>query len=263
LGNTSELIHKVNITLSIDLKMAFSKLVKREALIACQRFCCLCHERKHTRITCHHIIQEADGGEDTLDNCIPLCPNCHSEVKAYDQRHNIGASPYSPEELRRRRDDWFQVIRRRSAELQRNLTQSATLYPISQSLSGRVNFDYESHDGFHIFGSGKSEFLMRFSGASNSSIHAYTDQTNVSIALAPPNSNLYSLISAESFDFSSRCRTPKIDEFLIAENNHSRYAAFLLREVASRSHGHDIAQVVFDYWILEDGTSNFSLCNSR
>lgn len=28
----------------------------------------------------HHIIRLADGGEDTVDNTIAVCPNCHREL---------------------------------------------------------------------------------------------------------------------------------------------------------------------------------------
>jgi len=28
----------------------------------------------------HHVVQLADGGEDTVDNAIALCPNCHREL---------------------------------------------------------------------------------------------------------------------------------------------------------------------------------------
>ena len=38
----------------------------------------------------HHIKQVADGGDDSADNCIPLCFNCHAEVKAYNPSHPKG-----------------------------------------------------------------------------------------------------------------------------------------------------------------------------
>lgn len=54
----------------------------------------------------HHIQPEADGGPSSLENCIPLCFNCHAEVGHYNERHPKGTK-YRPGELRRHRDAWF------------------------------------------------------------------------------------------------------------------------------------------------------------
>ena len=55
---------------------------------------------------CHHIRPAADGGDDSIDNCIPLCFDCHAEVRAYNPRHPKGCA-YTESELRRHRDNWF------------------------------------------------------------------------------------------------------------------------------------------------------------
>ncbi|MCH5138165.1 HNH endonuclease [Clostridiaceae bacterium UIB06] len=57
----------------------------------------------------HHIKQAADGGDDTLDNCIPLCLDCHAEVKAYDPHHPKGKK-YSENELHLHRDKWYEKV---------------------------------------------------------------------------------------------------------------------------------------------------------
>src|SRR5204863_4912147 len=127
----------------------FPLSVRLEALIVCQRHCCLCHQRKHTRLTCHHIVPEADKGPDTFDNCIPLCPDCHAEVMAFNPKHPSGSTPYHPEELRRRRDDWYASIKRRSQDLATDLQRSPLNYPNSRSLRGTVSFNYSHYDGFY------------------------------------------------------------------------------------------------------------------
>lgn len=58
----------------------------------------------------HHIIQEAEGGADTMDNCIPLCLDCHAEVGSYNPRHPIGKK-FSPDELRKHRNLWFDFVK--------------------------------------------------------------------------------------------------------------------------------------------------------
>ena len=55
---------------------------------------------------CHHIVQPKDGGDNSLDNCIPLCLNCHADVRAYNPDHPKGTS-YSVPELKKHRDQWY------------------------------------------------------------------------------------------------------------------------------------------------------------
>jgi hypothetical protein len=59
---------------------------------------------------CHHIKPQADGGDDTFENCIPLCLECHGEVMAYNPSHPIGTK-YTEGELRRRRDEWYAALK--------------------------------------------------------------------------------------------------------------------------------------------------------
>lgn len=83
--------------------------VKEKALIACGRHCCICHQFCGTKIELHHIISEAEGGASTLDNCIPLCFNCHADVAHYNPYHPRGTK-YTASELRGHRDKWFAVM---------------------------------------------------------------------------------------------------------------------------------------------------------
>lgn len=55
----------------------------------------------------HHMVQEADGGPNILENAIVLCSKCHSEAGHYIPRHPLGTK-YSPNELRRHRDEWWE-----------------------------------------------------------------------------------------------------------------------------------------------------------
>lgn|SRR5208283_3494798 len=86
--------------------MPFSPAIKERALLACKRRCCLCSEHVHTLIECHHIVQEAHGGDNSFDNCIPLCLNCHGRVASYNPRHPIG-NQYSEQELKQRRNNFY------------------------------------------------------------------------------------------------------------------------------------------------------------
>lgn len=89
--------------------MSFSAQTREDALIACGRCCSICHNFCSTKIELHHIKQQADGGDDSFENCIPLCFNCHADVKAYDPHHPKGTK-YTESELRRHRDNWYQKM---------------------------------------------------------------------------------------------------------------------------------------------------------
>jgi len=94
------------------IEMPFPQTVKTDAMVACERHCCLCKELKATKMECHHIVPEADGGSNTFENCIPLCFDCHAEVGAYNPNHPRGTK-YSSDELKQRRDAWYQEVKAR------------------------------------------------------------------------------------------------------------------------------------------------------
>lgn len=90
--------------------MGFSDDVQVAALTACQRCCCICHKFCGTKIELHHIKQKADGGEDTFENCIPLCFDCHADMGKADPRHPKGKH-YSERELKKQRDNWYEEVK--------------------------------------------------------------------------------------------------------------------------------------------------------
>lgn len=92
--------------------MGFPQNVKEEALVLCARHCCLCHLPKGLKMEVHHIKQHSEGGTDTLDNAIPLCFECHADMRSYDHDHPKGLK-YSRTELIRRRDDWYATVKHR------------------------------------------------------------------------------------------------------------------------------------------------------
>lgn len=83
--------------------------VKDQALASCGRRCCICHKFCGGNIELHHIQAEADDGKSTLENCIPLCFNCHADVGHYNVRHPKGTK-YRANELRIHRDEWFKAM---------------------------------------------------------------------------------------------------------------------------------------------------------
>lgn len=88
------------------LLMGFQPKISEMAFIKCNRHCCLCHKFCGSKMEAHHIIQTADGGDDSFDNCIPLCFDCHADVKSYNPRHPKGHA-YTSSELKAHRNNWY------------------------------------------------------------------------------------------------------------------------------------------------------------
>jgi len=89
--------------------MPFPKNIRELVLVNSQRRCCVCRDFGGRNVNVHHIIQEADGGTNTLDNAICLCLKCHAEAGHFNSRHSLGTK-YSPEELRKHRDNLWRDI---------------------------------------------------------------------------------------------------------------------------------------------------------
>jgi len=89
--------------------LSFPSAVADKALVACGRCCCLCHKFCGGKIELNHIIQEADDGPQTLDNCIPVCFDCHADVGHYNKSHPRGKK-YTAAELRGHRDAWYAKV---------------------------------------------------------------------------------------------------------------------------------------------------------
>jgi len=90
--------------------MPFPPSVRRDALIASARHCCVCHRYKGVKVEVHHIVPESEGGTNDLDNAIVLCFDCHTDAGHYNPSHPRGTK-FSPEELREARDWWHLLVR--------------------------------------------------------------------------------------------------------------------------------------------------------
>jgi len=89
--------------------MSFSQKVADKALVACGRHCALCHKYCGLKMELHHIKHQSEGGEDTFENCIPLCLDCHADMRSYDHQHPKGRK-FSNAELIAHRDNWYAKI---------------------------------------------------------------------------------------------------------------------------------------------------------
>ena len=89
--------------------MPFSQKVKTKAMVACGRSCVVCHKFCGNNMEVHHIVAESEGGSNDFDNAIPLCFDCHAEVRQYDPKHPKGIR-FTKEELIQHRDNWYKKV---------------------------------------------------------------------------------------------------------------------------------------------------------
>ena len=90
--------------------MSFSKKIKSRCLSECARHCCVCQRYCGVKIEIHHIITKEQSGEDTYENAIPLCFDCHCNAGHYNPQHPRG-NRYSPEELKKSRDRLYKIVK--------------------------------------------------------------------------------------------------------------------------------------------------------
>ena len=158
--------------------MPFTPPVAAEALVASGRHCCLCHRFCGVKIELHHITPESEGGSDELDNCIPLCFDCHAEVGHYNSKHPRGRK-FSPTELRLHRDRWFErvasnagpVANERQRELDKDvLERLRAMLPRDKGLYFIRTFDYAA-----AFDKDRHDFLRDFTRYFTGPEHEFVD----------------------------------------------------------------------------------------
>lgn len=124
----------------------------------------------------HHIDESAAGGANTYENCIPLCFDCHADMKSYDHKHPKGTK-YTPNELKIHRDRWYAKVSESGAYQgsanHRDLDQSSferlqKLLPWSPSMKWlkefpfTMPFDRTKLDPFHDFDQERTDPSFEF-----------------------------------------------------------------------------------------------------
>ena len=131
--------------------------------------------------------------------------------------------------------------------------------PRMASTTGEVVFDYSSHNGRYVIGSGMLEFETKWSKASNTSIYVCNDPSSIhGVALARGCTSISSVLNAESLDYTSRIRTPSLGEIAVLLNGHGFYAAIHVLSIKDDTRGDDRDELRFRYAIQPDGSDNFA-----
>lgn len=125
--------------------------------------------------------------------------------------------------------------------------------PKSPAICSEVAFDYRSHDGRFRIGADRAEFETKWSSASGNSIHCYNDPPTLrGVALAAHAKTVSEIGDASGLDWTSRSRTPSTGQFVVLQNINGFYAALKILAINYEN------ELKFSYWILADGSTDFS-----
>ena len=59
-----------------------------------------------------HIVPSAESNDDSIENAIPVCFDCHAEIHAYNPSHPRGRR-FTPDELRAHKEQWLRICETR------------------------------------------------------------------------------------------------------------------------------------------------------
>jgi nucleoside 2-deoxyribosyltransferase len=116
--------------------------------------------------------------------------------------------------------------------------------------AGVFTFDYSNNNGRFSIGKGEYLFTTQWSKASNTSIYAYNDCSNIdSIARIKAPCTLDKRLLTGEYDFSSRCRNPKIGDIIIWKNIFGNYAATQIVSISDDTRGANHDELTCEYVI--------------
>ena len=100
--------------------MGFSSKIKDDILVKSARHCCVCRRFKGLKIEVHHITPKEQGGEDSFENAIALCFDCHSDAGHYFAGHPKGKKLSSPE-LAKHKEEWFKIVQEGKVDIPKDV----------------------------------------------------------------------------------------------------------------------------------------------
>jgi len=117
---------------------------------------------------------------------------------------------------------------------------------IYYTISDVNSFDYSTHDGTVEMSNGKIAFNVKFSKASDTSIHVYKDGVSYQLARVK-NSNRGDILEFEDYDSSSRAYTIQKGEVVLFRNRQGDILAIRIINIKddSRNDDQDLVQYVF------------------
>lgn len=131
--------------------------------------------------------------------------------------------------------------------------------PRAPTKEGTARFNYSNYNGRFRIGEGAFEFETCWSKRGSTSIYGYTDTPTIrGIGVAPRGARLQDTIDATELDMTSRVRTVEEGRFVVLQNHNGFYAALEILDIKDDTRADDKDELTFRFWILTDGSSDFS-----
>jgi hypothetical protein len=128
----------------------------------------------------------------------------------------------------------------------------------SKRLKGRKSFDYSNNNGLFTIGKNDLKFETKWSKAGDESIHIYNDPASIKgLALVKGIPEIIQISNANSYDFSSRTRTPQEGDIIILENSYGNFAALKIIDVKDCTRSDSVDELTFEYVINPDQQVDF------
>lgn len=193
--------------------------------------------------------QKQDGKSNVLNNYY----NCSIQSTSFDETHEKFVQEQIEkymEEHESTDDDIAKLFAGESTD------KSDKKY-LNKQKKGTFTFDYSNNNGEYTISSGDSAFITKWSKASDISIYAYKDALGVNGAIARVKTpQEWPRVIDESFDFSSRTRTPNIGDIIIWRNSNGNYAATKIIDIKDDTRGADHDELTCEYIIYSNVRSN-------
>ena len=82
-------------------RKAIPKAIRDKLLVDAMHRCCLCPEH-HDVTDLHHIVPISEGGPNTEDNLMVICPTCHAKIHRFRRSHTL-------DQLRMYKERWVRL----------------------------------------------------------------------------------------------------------------------------------------------------------
>ncbi len=126
---------------------------------------------------------------------------------------------------------------------------------VNPELTGKAEFDYSNNDGSYTIGSGDFSFTTEWTKASDMSIYAYNDASNIErIAIVKQIMEIpEELLDVEGLDFTSRVRKPKRGDGIVWLNTSGHFAITVIRDIKddTRSDKNDWLEFEYRIYLVE------------
>lgn len=124
--------------------MAISDKIRDKLLADVLFRCCLCPDHVALTVHKHHILPISEGGPDTEENLVVVCPNCHDAIHL---ARDAGRRLYTPEQLLDCKRRWVELCWRKDLTMDQRVQEAPAIPEVSPgelAPSGRQLFRQEA-----------------------------------------------------------------------------------------------------------------------